>query len=164
MKSLGGNGPRCKDDIKSNSINKNSVGHGTNDDKKNNDSTCLIRDVAIGGDHTVILSSNQHDVITFGKGAEGQLGLINKPFVNALAVSKELSTTPQHPSNDSIGTTDASQKIAAVCAIGHCSLTLGDNNEVMNMVGKCRRSSMEFQKALKTCQLRVHQSNLVEKR
>ena len=35
-------------------------------------------------------------------------------------------------------------------------LTLDDNNEVMNMVGKCRRSSMEFQKALKTCQLHIY--------
>ena len=38
-----------------------------------------IRDVALGGDHTVVLSRNRRDVLTFGKGGEGQLGLTSKP-------------------------------------------------------------------------------------
>lgn len=43
--------------------------------------TSSIRDVALGGDHTVVLSMNKRDVVTFGKGAEGQLGLTSKPYV-----------------------------------------------------------------------------------
>jgi alpha-tubulin suppressor-like RCC1 family protein len=32
------------------------------------DDQATIRDIALGGDHTVVLSSNKRDVITFGKG------------------------------------------------------------------------------------------------
>jgi alpha-tubulin suppressor-like RCC1 family protein len=45
---------------------------------KDDQSRRYIRDVALGGDHTVILSANKRDVITFGKGAEDQLGLSSK--------------------------------------------------------------------------------------
>jgi len=68
-----------------------------------------IRDVALGGDHTVVLSSNRKDVITFGKGGEGQLGLTSKPWVSAPMRSKVLSSK--------------SPNIAAVCAFKNCSMT-----------------------------------------
>lgn len=119
------------------------------------DSSSLIRDVAIGGDHTVVLSSNMHDVITFGKGAEGQLGIANKPFVNAPTISKELSTPIQDDR-------DGSKKISAVCAIDHCSMTLDEQNNVINMVGKCRHKTKEFHNAFRICQERSRKYGLVE--
>ena len=57
--------------------------------------TNKIRDVALGGDHTVVLSGNQHDVYTFGKGGEGQLGVMGKPFVSA-PVKSHLNFHPSH--------------------------------------------------------------------
>lgn len=83
-----------------------------------------IRDVALGGDHTLILSSNQKDVIAFGKGDEGQLGLREKRFVSAPSKSKVLSS-------------DA-QPIAAVCAFDNCSFTLNNMGNVLNKAGKCK--------------------------
>lgn len=80
----------------------------------------LIRDVALGGDHTVVLSTNQKDVFTFGKGGECQLGLTSKPFVSTPVKSTVLSSDK-----------NTSQKISAVCAIQHCSLTLDENGNII---------------------------------
>merc|ERR1712071_160163 len=38
----------------------------------NNDNVHTIRDVALGGDHTLVLSSNQTGVYAFGKCGDGQ--------------------------------------------------------------------------------------------
>jgi alpha-tubulin suppressor-like RCC1 family protein len=84
-----------------------------------------IRDVALGGDHTLVLSSNGN-TYAFGKGGDGQLGLTaGKPFVSAPIKSPTLS----HP--------DAS----AVCAIGACSIVLiGRDGRQNRMVGRNCRS------------------------
>jgi len=107
-----------------------------------------IRDVALGGDHTVVLSSNQKDVYVFGKGGEGQLGVDGKPFVSAPRRSKILSKTAGDP-----------QKIAAVCAVQHCSLTLDKEGNVMNQAGKCRNIT----KSLACCIRRAESDGLVLK-
>mmetsp|Transcript_28650 Transcript_28650/g.41652 ORF Transcript_28650/g.41652 Transcript_28650/m.41652 type:complete len:99 (-) Transcript_28650:140-436(-) len=80
-----------------------------------------IRDVALGWDHTVVLSSNQRDVYVFGKGGDGQLGLSGKPFVSGPAKSVELSSknTSSKHNNDSSSNSD---NTAAVCAIRRCSM------------------------------------------
>lgn len=84
---------------------------------------CSIRDVALGGDHTLVLSS-KGSVYAFGKGGDGQLGLnAGKPFVSAPVKSPILS----HP--------DA----RAVCAIDACSITLiGQDGHEQRMAGRCR--------------------------
>lgn len=61
--------------------------------KDNDMSRRWIRDVSLGGDHTVILSSNKRDVITFGKGGEGQLGLTVKPWVSTPSKAKQPSSS-----------------------------------------------------------------------
>jgi alpha-tubulin suppressor-like RCC1 family protein len=107
-----------------------------------------IRDVAIGGDHTLVLSANRKDVIAFGKGGEGQLGLTGKPWVSAPIRSKELSSKKED--------------IAAVCAINHCSLTLGDDGQVLTSAGKCsKRISEGFAKALQYCQRKAEREGLL---
>lgn len=113
-----------------------------------------IRDVALGGDHTVILSSNQRDVITFGKGGEGQLGHASKPFVFSPARSKELSLSKK----------SRSKKIAAVCAISHCSLTLDEEGKILNAVGKCKRTTSDFKVALEACLRRASKNDLLDGR
>jgi alpha-tubulin suppressor-like RCC1 family protein len=105
-----------------------------------------IRDVALGGDHSVVLSSNQQDVITFGKGGEGQLGLSQKLFLSAAARSPALSSK--------------TERIAAVCAIENCSLTLKESGETMNSAGKCRHTE-QFMKALSSCRRRAEDSGLL---
>lgn len=108
-----------------------------------------IRDIAIGGDHTLVLSPNRKDVIAFGKGGEGQLGLTGKPWVSAPVRSKELSSKRGD--------------IAAVCAINHCSLTLGDEEQVLTSAGKCskRLSGAAFAKALQYCQKKAEREGLL---
>ena len=105
-----------------------------------------IRDVAIGGDHTVVLSENQRDVYSFGKGAEGQLGIVTKPFVSCPVRSKELSLSSARNVNG-----DA-QKIGAVCAVRHCSFTLDENNNVLKRVGKCKMDKDLLLKAVRDCE------------
>mmetsp|Transcript_3869 Transcript_3869/g.8335 ORF Transcript_3869/g.8335 Transcript_3869/m.8335 type:complete len:268 (-) Transcript_3869:79-882(-) len=83
-----------------------------------------IRDVALGGDHTLILSSNRKHVYAFGKGGDGQLGFVGKPFVSAPKRSPILS----------------GKNIAAVCAVESCSMTVDDNGAIITKVGKCRSS------------------------
>jgi len=110
-----------------------------------------IRDVAIGGDHSLVLSSNRKDVIAFGKGGEGQLGLTGKPWVSAPVRSKELSSKRGD--------------IAAICAINHCSLTLGGDGQVLKTVGKCsKRASEGFAKALQYCQKKAEREGLLSPR
>eukprot|EP00984_Skeletonema_dohrnii_P023076 scaffold12185_cov114-Skeletonema_dohrnii-CCMP3373.AAC.4 len=111
----------------------------------NDNSRRWIRDVALGGDHTVILSSNKKDVITFGKGGEGQLGLTSKPWVSSPSKSKALSSS--------------NSDIAAVCAFRHCSMTLNNDGELKNSVGKCSK----IRKALELCQKRAAESGLIGK-
>jgi alpha-tubulin suppressor-like RCC1 family protein len=113
------------------------------------DATARIRDVALGGDHTLVLSSNQKDVFAFGKGAEGQLGLNEKRFVSAAARSPVLSAT-----------TDV-MAIASVCAMQNCSLTMDRNGKVLQTAGKCRETP-DFLKALTTCRERAEKSGLLE--
>lgn len=112
---------------------------------KHNSSRRWIRDVALGGDHTIILSSNKKDVITFGKGGEGQLGLTSKPWVSSPSKSKALSSSKPD--------------IAAVCAFRHCSMTLDDTGQLKNSVGKCSKLT----KALELCQKRALESGLIQK-
>jgi alpha-tubulin suppressor-like RCC1 family protein len=88
-----------------------------------------VRDISLGGDHTVVLSCNQRDVFVFGKGGEGQLGMDGKPFVSAPTRSKILSSKNNQ------------QLISAVCAIQDCSVTLDDKGQIMNKAGKCRKIS-----------------------
>jgi alpha-tubulin suppressor-like RCC1 family protein len=110
----------------------------------------FIRDVALGGDHTVILSANKKDVITFGKGAEDQLGLSSKPFVSAPTKSKTLSS--KNNSN-----------ISAVCAYRNCSLTLDDTGQVISKTGKCSLMDLPgMKKALDKCRKRAHVSGLIQ--
>jgi len=103
-----------------------------------------IRDVALGGDHTVILSSNKKDVVVFGKAGEGQLGLTSKPWVSSPSKSKILSSS--------------SPDIAAVCAFRFCSMTLDDNGQMKSSVGKCSK----LRKALELCQKRAVESGLID--
>mmetsp|Transcript_7757 Transcript_7757/g.14126 ORF Transcript_7757/g.14126 Transcript_7757/m.14126 type:complete len:272 (-) Transcript_7757:75-890(-) len=110
--------------------------------------TNKIRDVALGGDHTVVLSGNQHDVYTFGKGGEGQLGVMGKPFVSAPVKSTKLSSK--------------SLSIAAVCAIQHCSLTIDDRGNVMDEAGKCRRTK-DMMESLQTCINRAEKDGLLHR-
>ncbi|OEU09935.1 RCC1/BLIP-II protein [Fragilariopsis cylindrus CCMP1102] len=91
---------------------------------KDNDDCSGIRDVALGGDHTLVLSSDKESVYAYGKGGDGQLGFVGKPFVSAPKRSPNLS----------------GKNIAAVCAIQSCSMTIDDNGEIKNKVGKCRSS------------------------
>ena len=109
-----------------------------------------IRDVALGGDHTIILSSNKKDVIVAGKGGEGQLGLSSKPWVSSPAKSKVLSSS--HPD------------IAAVCAYRHCSFTLDETGALKNKAGKCTFEIKGFQKALELCRIRAMTDSLVSNR
>lgn len=83
-----------------------------------------IRDVALGGDHTLVLSSNKKSVYAYGKGGDGQLGFVGKPFVSAPKRSPVLS----------------GMNIAAVCAVQSCSATIDDQGQIKAKVGKCRSS------------------------
>ena len=106
-----------------------------------------IRDVALGGDHTVILSSNKNDVVVFGKGGEGQLGLMSKPWVSSPAKSKVLSSS------------DAN--ISAVCAFRNCSVTLNDRGEVIKKAGKCSIEIKGMKRALDMCRKRAKETGLL---
>lgn len=105
-----------------------------------------ISDVALGGDHTIILSSNKKDVVVFGKGGEGQLGLTSKPWVSSPSKSKLLSSS------------DAN--ISSVCAFRNCSMTLNDTGEVMKKVGKCSIEIKGMKRALDMCRKRAKETGL----
>ena len=89
----------------------------------------------------MVLSMNKRDVVTFGKGAEGQLGLSSKPYVSAVSKSKRLSSTKGD--------------IAAVCAFLNCSWTLNDNGELGNQTGKCSPNIKGMKKAFEACRDRA---------
>lgn len=105
-----------------------------------------IRDVALGGDHTVILSSNKKDVVVFGKGGEHQLGLSFKPWVSSPAKSKVLSSS--------------SADISAVCAFRNCSMTLDARGDVLSRAGKCSMQLKGIAKALDVCRKRAQETGL----
>ena len=105
-----------------------------------------IRDVSLGGDHTIILSSNKRDVITCGKGGEGQLGLSSKPWVSAPAKSKLLSSSKAD--------------ISSVCAFRNCSMTLDADGEVLGRAGKCSLEFKGVKRALETCRKRARETGL----
>mmetsp|Transcript_17690 Transcript_17690/g.24957 ORF Transcript_17690/g.24957 Transcript_17690/m.24957 type:complete len:294 (-) Transcript_17690:110-991(-) len=126
--------------------NKNSEG--------NHAKNFLIRDVALGGDHTLVLASNQKDVFSFGKGSEGQLGLIKgKPFVSAPVHAKQLSIR-----NDD----ERHRKIGAVCAIHHCSLSLDEEGHIIKSAGKCMLNTQSMAQALDACILRSKRDGLIQ--
>lgn len=105
-----------------------------------------IRDVALGGDHTLVLASNQKDVYCFGKGGDGQLGLVGKPFVSAPIKSKTLSE-------------DGDVLLSAVCAFQNCSVTLDTTGNLRNQSGKCRISGL--QQSIQECIARAKQTGLI---
>lgn len=106
-----------------------------------------IRDVALGGDHTLVLASNRRDVYAFGKGGDGQLGLVGKPYVSAPVKSKTLSED-----NDGV-------LLSAVCAIQKCSLTLDAVGSVRNQAGKCRTTMVN--EGIRACIARATQAGLI---
>ena len=119
--------------------------------KTNTNDGIEIRDVAIGGDHTLVLSNNKKDVFSFGKGREGQLGLQSeKPFVSSPVHAKALSSTKD--------------EIAAVCAVRHCSFTVDDRGNLLKSSGKCKQWNSEFMtKVLKHCQEGARKDGLIAK-
>mmetsp|Transcript_26021 Transcript_26021/g.36473 ORF Transcript_26021/g.36473 Transcript_26021/m.36473 type:complete len:283 (-) Transcript_26021:1500-2348(-) len=102
---------------------------------------CTIRDVALGGDHTLVLASNQRDVVSFGKGSEGQLGLTSKPFVSAPVRSNQLSSS----------SADEQTNISMVCAVQHCSMTLDENGQLLKKAGKCYNKEDVVTNAIQEC-------------
>lgn len=90
-----------------------------------NNNNVTIQDVALGGDHTLVLTSNGA-VYGYGKGGDGQLGLVGKPFVSAPVKSTKLS----------------SKDASAVCAIKDCSITLDKNGYILQKAGRCASSSL----------------------
>lgn len=122
-----------------------------NHENGHDNDTKRIRDVALGGDHTLVLSENKRDVFAFGKGREGQLGLqAQKPFVSSPIHAKGLSSKKSD--------------IAAVCAMRHCSFTLDDNGDVLKQSGKCQQWSSELMvKTLRMCRERARNDDLIQK-
>jgi len=114
------------------------------------DTSTVIRDAAIGGDHTLVLARNQKDVYSFGKGAEGQLGIVRKPFVGCAALAKELSLKEGNQ-----------MKIGAVCAIRHCSFTLDEEGNIMQRSGKCRLDKDMFMNAVRDCRTNAARDGLL---
>ncbi|KAL3803171.1 hypothetical protein HJC23_003446 [Cyclotella cryptica] len=106
-----------------------------------------IRDVALGGDHTLILSHNKRDVIAFGKGGEGQLGLSSKPWVSSPSKSKVLSSS--------------NADVAAVCAYRNCSFTLDDCGRVKDTAGKCSFEVKGLQRAVDLCRKRARADGMI---
>ena len=99
------------------------------------------------GDHTVILSSNRRDVVTFGKGGEGQLGLSSKPWVSAPAKAKALSSSHVD--------------ISAVCAFRNCSMTLDRSGAILSKAGKCSMEAKGMQKLWSDVEKRAKETGLI---
>ncbi|KAL3935443.1 MAG: hypothetical protein SGBAC_009040 [Bacillariaceae sp.] len=91
------------------------------------DPQARIADVALGGDHTLVLANNGN-VYAFGKGGEGQLGLVGKPFVSAPIKSKALS----------------SPVTKAVCAFRACSIALDEIGETLGKAGSCSSLPLDW--------------------
>ena len=113
-----------------------------------------IRDVALGGDHTIVLASNQRDVYAFGKGGDGQLGLVGKPYVMAPVKSKNLSEGIHRSKKK-----DASVLLSAICAIQNCSVTLDMAGNVRRQAGKCRTTVVA--EGIQECIVRAKQAGLI---
>jgi alpha-tubulin suppressor-like RCC1 family protein len=111
---------------------------------KENRSDSGIRDVALGGDHTLVLSDDRRSVYGFGKGGDGQLGLVGKPFVSAPVKSRFLSSDRGD--------------IAAVCAVKACSFTLDRKGSISQQAGRCRSVIKE---ELDRCLARAKHEGLV---
>ena len=105
-----------------------------------------IRDVALGGDHTVVLATNRLDVYSFGRGQFGQLGVNGMPFVSAPVRA------------DALCSDDTRTPIAAVCAFGDCTVTLSDAGIVMRKAGKCARTFLE---AVEECRVGAQRRGLI---
>jgi alpha-tubulin suppressor-like RCC1 family protein len=105
----------------------------------------IIRDVALGGDHTLVLASNKRDVYAFGKGGDGQLGLVGKPFVSAPIKSTKLSTNGA----------------SAVCAVKACSMVFDEEGKQLAKAGKCRKTDEEITKGIERCLQRASKFGLV---
>jgi len=121
--------------------------HQNKIDNTNNDAEApSIRDVALGADHTLVLSSNKQDVFAFGKCGDGQCGFIGKPYVSAPRKSKLLSIANNIESSDS-EISGSKNYIAAVCAIESCSITVNDDGKILRKVGKCTPPSNGISKS-----------------
>ena len=118
----------------------------------NENGTKSLRDVALGGDHTLVLSSNQRDVYAFGKGGDGQLGLVGKPFVSGFVRSTVLSSSSREK-----------QKIAAICAVKACSMTMDEYGNILDKAGKCRSNTKEMVDGLESCLARAEQTGLLKR-
>jgi alpha-tubulin suppressor-like RCC1 family protein len=103
-----------------------------------------IRDVALGGDHTLVLADDRRSVYGFGKGGDGQLGLVGKPFVSAPVKSRTLSSNKG--------------EIAAVCAVKACSFTIDSKGSIGQQAGRCRAV---IQDELGKCIARAKQEGLL---
>merc|ERR1711935_316979 len=90
-----------------------------------------IRAVALGGDHTLVLSSNKKDVFAFGKCGDGQCGFIGKPYVSAPKRSKLFSSTSNIGNNGDKDSSGSASYIAAVCAVESCSMTINDDGKIL---------------------------------
>jgi alpha-tubulin suppressor-like RCC1 family protein len=117
----------------------------------NENGTKSIRDVALGGDHTLVLSSNQQDVYAFGKGGDRQLGLVGKAFVSGFVRSPVLSSSSRE------------KQIAAVCAVKACSMTIDESGTIMAKAGKCRMENKEMVDGLESCLARAAQTGLLKR-
>lgn len=115
---------------------------------KKHDGNAEIRDVSLGGDHTIVLSSNKRDVFVFGKGGDGQLGLPQKSFLSAPVKSTSLSSDEHN--------------VAAVCAINCCSITLDENGNALKQIGRCRATEA-FAKSIAACRLRADHAGLLKR-
>jgi alpha-tubulin suppressor-like RCC1 family protein len=111
-----------------------------------------IRDVALGGDHTLVLASNQRDVYAFGKGGDGQLGLVGKPYVMAPIKSKTLSEDDNNKNGGGV-------LLSAICAIQNCSITLDTQGSVRKQAGKCRSTVVD--QGIQDCIARARQAGLI---
>jgi alpha-tubulin suppressor-like RCC1 family protein len=108
----------------------------------NRDTT--IRDVSLGADHTLILSSNCRDVYAFGKGIDGQLGFVGKPFLSAPRKSCLLSAP----------------NTSAVCAVENCSITIGSDGTIKRRVGR-RCESAQIQDGIRKCVDKARRQDLL---
>ena len=98
--------------------------------------------VALGGDHTAVLTSSG-DVFSWGRGGQGQLGVAGAPFVSAPVKATQLS---------------GGKGVAAVCALEDCTATVNKDGEIVKSVGKCSKVLVE---GFKECLRSAKQQNLI---
>jgi len=101
-------------------------------------------DVALGGDHTAVLTE-KGGVCCWGRGGQGQLGVKGEmPFVSAPAKSTVLSGDPE---------------VKAICALRDCTPIVNENGEVVKHFGKCEKVLVE---GFKECPRAAKHHNLVK--